>query len=45
VTADASLVIVDFLLRHGHVAERDPAAAMLETLRHPPAPALEPRLL
>jgi 8-oxo-dGTP pyrophosphatase MutT (NUDIX family) len=41
-TADASLVIVDFLLRNGHVAARDPAFSALETLRHPPASALQP---
>jgi 8-oxo-dGTP pyrophosphatase MutT (NUDIX family) len=42
ITADASLVIVDFLLRHGHVAPNDPAVAALDALRHPSAPALEP---
>jgi len=36
VTADASLVIVDFLLRHGHVARDDPSFASLDALRHPP---------
>jgi 8-oxo-dGTP pyrophosphatase MutT (NUDIX family) len=41
-TADASLVIVDFLLRHGHIAARDPALPALETLRHPPVSALRP---
>jgi 8-oxo-dGTP pyrophosphatase MutT (NUDIX family) len=35
VTADASLVIVDFLLRHGHVLAHDPSFAALEKLRHP----------
>jgi 8-oxo-dGTP pyrophosphatase MutT (NUDIX family) len=44
-TADASLVIVDFLLRHGHIAARDPAFSALETLRHPPAWALQPTRL
>lgn len=34
VTADASLVIVDFLLRHGHVPPHDPSFAALEELRH-----------
>jgi len=33
VTADASLVIVDFLLRHGHVLAHDPSFAALEELR------------
>jgi len=44
-TADASLVIVDFLLRNGHVAPGDPASAALDALRHPPASALQPRQL
>jgi 8-oxo-dGTP pyrophosphatase MutT (NUDIX family) len=44
ITADASLAIVDFLRRHGHVAATDPAAAALDALRHPPASALEPAL-
>jgi hypothetical protein len=44
ITADASLVIVDFLLRHGHVASGDPAFAALNALRHPPASALRPKL-
>jgi 8-oxo-dGTP pyrophosphatase MutT (NUDIX family) len=35
VTADASLVIVDFLLRHGHVPPDDPSFAALDALRHP----------
>ena len=34
VTADASLVIVDFLLRHGHVPRDDPSFAALEAMRH-----------
>ncbi|MDQ2963078.1 MAG: DUF4743 domain-containing protein [Pseudomonadota bacterium] len=38
ITADASLVIVDFLIRGGHVAPGDPALAALEALRRPPAP-------
>jgi 8-oxo-dGTP pyrophosphatase MutT (NUDIX family) len=33
VTADASLVIVDFLLRHGHIAAGDPSFAALDGLR------------
>jgi 8-oxo-dGTP pyrophosphatase MutT (NUDIX family) len=33
ITADASLVIVDFLLRHGHVAAHDPSFAALDELR------------
>jgi len=33
VTADASLVILDFLLRHGHVLPHDPSFAALEELR------------
>jgi hypothetical protein len=41
-TADASLVIVDFLLRNGHVADRDPTLSTLERLRRPPASALQP---
>jgi 8-oxo-dGTP pyrophosphatase MutT (NUDIX family) len=44
-TADASLVIVDFLLRHGHISARDPAFPALEALCHPPAPALQPMRL
>ena len=44
-TADASLVIVDFLLRHGHISSRDPALPVLEALRHPPAAALRPTRL
>ena len=35
ITADASLVIVDFLLRHGHIAPADPSLRALEALRHP----------
>jgi len=42
ITADASLAIVDFLRRHGHVARGDPATATLDALRHPPAAALQP---
>jgi 8-oxo-dGTP pyrophosphatase MutT (NUDIX family) len=34
ITADASLVIVDFLLRHGHVDRADPSRAALDELRH-----------
>jgi 8-oxo-dGTP pyrophosphatase MutT (NUDIX family) len=33
-TADASLVTVDFLLRQGHVGAGDPSRAALEALRH-----------
>ena len=36
ITADASLVIVDFLLRHGHVAADDPSFGALQAVRHPP---------
>jgi hypothetical protein len=36
ITADASLVIVDFLLRHGHVPPDDPSFGVLDALRHPP---------
>lgn len=35
ITVDASLVIVDFLLRHGHVSGSDPAFGALDGLRHP----------
>jgi 8-oxo-dGTP pyrophosphatase MutT (NUDIX family) len=35
VTADASLVVVDFLLRSGHVAAGDPSRDVLERLRAP----------
>jgi 8-oxo-dGTP pyrophosphatase MutT (NUDIX family) len=41
VTADASLVIVDFLLRHGHIPRSDPSFAALDALRRPPC-SLEP---
>jgi 8-oxo-dGTP pyrophosphatase MutT (NUDIX family) len=37
ITADASLVIIDFLIRRGHVALADPAFAALDALRRPPA--------
>jgi 8-oxo-dGTP pyrophosphatase MutT (NUDIX family) len=37
ITADASLVIVDFLIRRGHIALGDPAFAALNALRRPPA--------
>jgi 8-oxo-dGTP pyrophosphatase MutT (NUDIX family) len=40
VTADASLVIVDFLLRHGHIPPHDPSLAALEALRHAPVLSL-----
>ena len=43
ITADASLVIVDFLLRHKHIVPGDPAFAALDALRHPPASVLRPR--
>lgn len=36
ITGDASLVIVDFLLRHGHVAPGDASFGALQTLRDPP---------
>jgi hypothetical protein len=36
ITADASLVIVDFLLRRGHIAPDDPSYGALQVLRHPP---------
>jgi 8-oxo-dGTP pyrophosphatase MutT (NUDIX family) len=35
ITADASLVIVDMLLRHRHIPSDDPSYAALEALRHP----------
>ncbi|HEV2978723.1 MAG TPA: DUF4743 domain-containing protein [Casimicrobiaceae bacterium] len=35
ITADASLVIVDFLLRQGHIAPDDPSFGALQDLRHP----------
>lgn len=35
ITGDASLVIVDLLLRHGCVAADDPSFAALQALRHP----------
>jgi 8-oxo-dGTP pyrophosphatase MutT (NUDIX family) len=35
VTADASLVVVDFLLRHGHIKRSDASFAALEALRLP----------
>jgi 8-oxo-dGTP pyrophosphatase MutT (NUDIX family) len=44
-TADASLVIVDFLLRHGHISATDRAFTALEALCHPPASALQPMRL
>jgi 8-oxo-dGTP pyrophosphatase MutT (NUDIX family) len=43
ITVDASLVIVDFLFRHAHVAPDDPAADALDALRHPRENALRPR--
>jgi len=36
-TGDASLVIVDFLLRHGYIAPDDPTLGALLALRHPPS--------
>ena len=33
ITADASLVIVDFLMRHGHVPTSDTSFAALDALR------------
>jgi 8-oxo-dGTP pyrophosphatase MutT (NUDIX family) len=38
ITADASLVIVDFLLRNDHVSPTDPAYAALDALRRPADP-------
>ncbi len=35
ITADASLVVVDFLLRQGHIAPDDPNFGTLQDLRHP----------
>jgi 8-oxo-dGTP pyrophosphatase MutT (NUDIX family) len=35
VTADASLVILDYLLRHGEIAPDTPGYAALDALRHP----------
>ncbi len=35
ITADASLVIVEFLLRNGHVTSADPHYAALDALLHP----------
>lgn len=40
ITGDASLVIVDFLLRHGHVAPDDPSRRVLQALRHAPVSPL-----
>jgi 8-oxo-dGTP pyrophosphatase MutT (NUDIX family) len=40
VTGDASLVIIDFLLRYGHVAPDDPSRGALEAMRHPPVASL-----
>jgi 8-oxo-dGTP pyrophosphatase MutT (NUDIX family) len=47
ITADASLVIVDFLIRRGHIPPDDPAFAALDALRrpsalHPPSEPLKP---
>lgn len=39
VTADASLVVLDFLLRHGVIAATSPAFDGLQRLRHPHAAA------
>ncbi len=36
VTADASLVILDFLIRHGHIEPDAPGYETLDGLRHPP---------
>jgi hypothetical protein len=38
ITADASLVIVDLLLRGGHIERSDPAFAALDALRRATAP-------
>jgi 8-oxo-dGTP pyrophosphatase MutT (NUDIX family) len=43
ITGEASLVIVDFLLRRGHVDRRDPAFGALEALCRPSDPRLAPR--
>ena len=47
ITADASLVIVDFLIRRGHIAPADPSFAALDALRrrsalNPPREQLKP---
>jgi 8-oxo-dGTP pyrophosphatase MutT (NUDIX family) len=42
ITADASLVIVDMLLRHRHIPSDDPSYAALEALRHPAASPRQP---
>ncbi len=41
-TGDASLVVVDFLLRHGHIRADDPGCGTLQALRHPPLSAWHP---
>lgn len=40
ITGDASLVIVDFLLRHGHISPDDPSFGALQALRRPRAGSL-----
>jgi 8-oxo-dGTP pyrophosphatase MutT (NUDIX family) len=40
ITADASLVIVDFLLRQGHVPPDDPSFGALDAMRHPTVSSL-----
>jgi 8-oxo-dGTP pyrophosphatase MutT (NUDIX family) len=42
ITADASLVIVDMLLRHSHIPSDDPSYAALEALRHPAVSVRQP---
>lgn len=42
VTADASLVLVDFLLRRGAIADDDPSGEVLSALRHPARTAPSP---
>lgn len=42
ITADASLVIVDMLLRHRHIPSDDPSYAALEALRHPAVSVRQP---
>jgi 8-oxo-dGTP pyrophosphatase MutT (NUDIX family) len=42
ITADASLVIVDFLIRHGAIARDDPSYDALSALRHPAEKLLRP---
>jgi 8-oxo-dGTP pyrophosphatase MutT (NUDIX family) len=41
-TGDASLVVVDFLLRHGHITADDPSFETLQALRHSPVSSWQP---